>query len=194
MITSIDINSFSDEKVVFTESFLNRSTYLLDFFKKWLGIIGWYVVFIVIMPFVALLLFGSGFYFRKMAKKISALKPAILKEMSNYSYSDIKILQKTISPTSYQFQNLYEKLLLLKGDIFFKRLYNPVSSIHFDIVAINEALANRYTISANELSAEQLEAVTSYWDRFKKNKPEAYKILSADKSGEEIVFNSKKSN
>ncbi len=56
----------------------------------------------------------------------------------------------------------------------------------------NQALQNRYTYSMDELSAEQLQAVTTYWNKVRKNNPEVYKILSADKSGGEIVFNSKK--
>lgn len=51
------------------------------------------------------------------------------------------------------------------------------------------SIKSKQSLSEVELAKSQ-EAAKIYWDKFKKDHPVVYQILSDDKSGEEIVFNS----
>lgn len=193
MITTINIDNLGDGKINFAESLLNNSLHILTFFNKWLGLLGRFIVLVTIIPFLALILFIFSFYLKNLAKKVSQIKVSLLKEIPTYSFEQIKELESVILPIDIKFSDLNKKIISLgSGFILFKQVCAAITSVHYDFAAINQSLQNRYTYSIDELSKEQLQAVTTYWDNVRKKKPEAYKILSTDKSGEEIVFNSKK--
>lgn len=117
---------------------------------------------------------------------------ALLKDIPTFSFQQVKDFENSILPFNKKISHLYNTYKPLEGNILFKQLGISISSIYFNFEAINNALLYRYTYSRDELSAEQLQSVTDYWNKVKKNKPEIFKILAADKSGEEVIFNSKK--
>ncbi|MES2138658.1 MAG: hypothetical protein V4511_03050 [Bacteroidota bacterium] len=187
MITSINIQSNESGIMVFAEFVFN----ILKFFNKWLGLIGLFIVAVVIFPFVVWAIIHSSFELKATAKDISKKRKTLLDEIPAYSFDQIKKTEELVSTESEKFAGFNKSLQLIPGRILFKRIYLAVSSINSDYEAINQALQNRYAYSSDELSTEQLDAVTNYWAKVRKNKPDVYKILNLDKSGEEIIFNAK---
>jgi hypothetical protein len=192
--TTINIQNFGDGKIDFAESLLNNSIRFLAFLNKWLGLIGESIVIIPIFPFFALFQFLFTLYMQNLAKTMSKTKGVLLNEISTYSFDQVKSMEDSILPIEKKLNDLRKSLksLSLESNILFTPTYIAVSSISSDFEAINQALQNRYTYSKDELSTEQLQSVTDYWNNFQKKNPEVFKILAADKSGEEVVFNSKK--
>lgn len=163
----------------------------ISIINKLTGLIGKISVLVIASPVLILIFQAIAIYFAFIAKKVRKSKEEMIKLIKSENFASLKKDEEIIN-------NFYKSTSTLAsfgkgaGSIFFKRMSRSANQISQDLLEVKNCIEEQYLLLNNEFSKEDLEFLSSYWDKYKKANPAAYKILESDKSGEEVVFNLKK--
>lgn len=157
-----------------------------------LGLIGVIISAILLFPFLLIAMGVLSFSMRRIYKGTVKLKKQFIPTIEKLSYSEIKVMEDSLTKTYSPILDLEKKIEPLKKIFLFRKMHFSIENICINIKDIRKQMSKHYTISKDELSEEQRSTAMEYWSKVKTSNPKMYNIIKSDSSGEQVIFSQKR--